>query len=255
MRIAVISDIHGNPAALEKVMADIERRKCDKVVCLGDVVGYGYDPNACVEMCQKKCDVCLMGNHDAAVKGSMSLNWFSQTAREGILRDRKAVRNEFKDWLGRDGYQHVENPIEGFYAAFSHGTFTCPEEFNYIESTFDALTEMAAMDRAKVNCVFVGHTHCAKIFDIGDSNEFERAAKMPHRIDNTKPTIFNVGSVGYPRNQPFSSYAIFEVDEKVGSESVEYVKIDFDFKGYVDELGKAGIDVPMWMSKWEGKYL
>ena len=81
MRIAIISDIHSNLIALESVFHDIEQLWVDKIVCLGDVVGYGPAPNECVDLIKQKVDVCLMGNHDWAVLGKENLAYFNTFAR------------------------------------------------------------------------------------------------------------------------------------------------------------------------------
>lgn len=100
MRYAIISDIHANPKALEKVLRDAREQCADKVVCLGDVVGYGPDPVAAVALCRESCGVTLMGNHDAAVAGVIATDGFIAFAREGVRRHRELLGAEDAAWLG-----------------------------------------------------------------------------------------------------------------------------------------------------------
>ena len=84
MRYAIISDIHANPVALEVALADARSHQVDRVVCLGDVVGYGPDPVEAVALCRSSCDVVLMGNHDAAVAGTTDTRNFIAFAQDGV---------------------------------------------------------------------------------------------------------------------------------------------------------------------------
>ena len=96
MRIAIISDIHSNLIALESVVHEIEQLWVDKIVCLGDVVGYGPAPNECVDLIKQKVDVCLMGNHDWAVLGKENLAYFNTFAREAVLWSQTHISEEMK---------------------------------------------------------------------------------------------------------------------------------------------------------------
>ena len=87
MLYAIMSDIHANPSALEKVLVDAKEQGAEKVICLGDVVGYGPDPVEAVSLCRESCDVVLMGNHDAAVAGLTRTDNFIAFAQDGVRRD------------------------------------------------------------------------------------------------------------------------------------------------------------------------
>ena len=84
MRAAVISDIHGNLPALEAVLADIGRRDLEEIWCLGDIVGYGANPDGCVASVREAADVCLVGNHDLAVLGELDTPTFSSAAATAV---------------------------------------------------------------------------------------------------------------------------------------------------------------------------
>jgi predicted phosphodiesterase len=99
MRIAVLSDIHGNLHALEAVLAEVERADVHQLWCLGDVVGYGADPNDCCARIREQADLVLAGNHDLAVTGDLSLDEFSRGAAVAARWTQEVLRREHLDWL------------------------------------------------------------------------------------------------------------------------------------------------------------
>ena len=163
VKIAVISDIHGNPHALRHVLKDIQKNECDKVVCCGDIVGYGYDPNECIEICKLNGIECIKGNHDAGLVGELSLDWFNETAKRQIIAHRQLVTEENKEWLRRLPLTIVKE-YGGIKYAFSHGTYIFPERFEYIDDGYSANTEMEVIRRNGIDALFVGHTHEANAY-------------------------------------------------------------------------------------------
>ena len=134
MKIAIISDIHANTTALRKVLDDARSKGCERFICLGDIVGYGPDPNGAIELCRRNDIDCILGNHDAGVIGELSHEWFSETARYGIEWQEKEIVDKNRKWLQSLPQQRFEK-IDGFSICFSHGTFSHP--FGYIEYECD----------------------------------------------------------------------------------------------------------------------
>src|ERR1700692_4835912 len=99
MRVAIVSDIHGNRHAFEAVMEDIEASECSEMWCLGDLVGYGADPDACVELARRHAAVCLAGNHDLGVRGSLPLEQFSRGAALAALWTQETITPETRAYL------------------------------------------------------------------------------------------------------------------------------------------------------------
>lgn len=163
MKLAVISDIHANPAALETVLADAKAQECERTLCLGDIVGYGYDPNACIDICRENHVECIMGNHDAGLLGNLKLSWFSASAKDGFKRHITEVDAPRKEWLKSLPLQKRED-FGAWRCCFSHGTFANPEEFGYIEDSTDAELEMEYMQMRGKDILFVGHTHSAEAY-------------------------------------------------------------------------------------------
>ena len=250
MKIAVISDIHGNPHALRDVLKDIQKNECDKVVCCGDIVGYGYDPQKCIDIIRERNIPCVMGNHDAGLVGELSIDWFSETAKRQVLLHRSMVSEESKDWIRKLPYTIVEE-IEGVKIAFAHGGYFQPKEFDYIEDSWVARTELDVICRQNILALFVGHTHIACGFSIKSTDQYcpeyirVSSEKKKYSIADSGNinAIFNAGSVGYPRAQPMIAYCIFDTNDM----SVEWRTFRFSHKEYKQRLHEKGMKIPLWV--------
>jgi predicted phosphodiesterase len=193
MRIAVLSDIHGNLHALDAVLSDVEREDVHEVWCLGDVVGYGADPNDCCARIREQADVVLAGNHDMAVTGELSLEEFSRGAAIGARWTQEVLHPEHASWLRARRPQGEEREI-GLY----HGSPRDPV-WEYVLSSL--LAELC-FDTMRQRVALVGHSHVALSFV---RPEGEAATGEPRRggdaVDiSAGEWILNPGSVGQPRD-------------------------------------------------------
>ena len=127
MRYAIISDIHANAAALRTVLVDAQDMRVEKIICLGDVLGYGPDPVQALETVYSRVHVCLAGNHDDAVCGRRTTEDFNDFAATAVARQRKALTANALDWLKKLPYVCAMGDF-----ACAHGDFSDPEAFNYI---------------------------------------------------------------------------------------------------------------------------
>ena len=248
MKIAIISDIHSNPTALATCLDDANRKGCERVVCLGDIVGYGYDPISCIRICREKKIQCLMGNHDAGLVGRLSLDWFNSFAREGVLRQRPLVSEEDRKWIDNLPYKEVECSNNGFPVAYAHGTFEFPERFDYIQWASDVALEFPYLKSQRIKALFVGHTHFANAFQIDEDYKISEhyidiEDENPISLDGELVTIVNVGSCGYPRNQPYSIYCIYDDEKHTASHQI----LPFDFEDYYANMNKANVEIPIWL--------
>lgn len=250
MRVAIISDIHANPMALLSVLADIEKQNCSRIVCLGDIVGYGYDPNACINICRERGIECFLGNHDAGLIDRLGLDWFNPFAKQAVVRHRPLVSEDNKKWLASLPYHNQE----GEYA-FAHGVYmvkpvSISTHFDYVNGYSDAALQFITMVSYDVKFLFVGHTHCANIFAQNSSFEIgefflDPEDEQPIDLSKFRRAIVNVGSVGYPRNQPYSVYGIYDPDTHV----FKHRLLPFDFDDYSRRMEAAGAEVPLWIPK------
>ena len=238
MKYAIISDIHVNPTAFKAVLADARRQKVDRIVCLGDVMGYGYDVVESYMLAKESCDVWLLGNHDAACAG---------VDADALIRGNPhydldiAERRE----LGRDRLAEIRDLPYTFanrHFACAHGDFHAPEDFDYIMCADDARSSFCACDR---NLMFVGHTHEAKVWILTENNEIETSGIGKIELKTGCRYVVDVGSVGYPRRNLFSSYALY--DSCAGT--VDLRRIEFDLIGYIKAFRDKGLDLPNWLER------
>jgi len=238
MKYAIISDIHANPVAFKSVLDDIRRQKADRIVCLGDVTGYGYDAVESCVLAKENCDVWLLGNHDAACAG---------VGADALVRGNPhydfdiAERKE----LGRDRLAEIRELPYTFtnkHFACVHGDFIVPQDFGYVLTADDAWRNFCACDR---NLMFIGHTHEAKVWKLNAKAELETAGVGKIDLDPDCRYIVNVGSVGYPRHDLFSSYALF--DSRAGT--LDLRRLDFDFPNYLKAFNDKGLELPFWLER------
>ena len=236
MRYAVMSDIHANPWALARALPDAREQGAEKFVCLGDVVGYGPDAVGAVELARSVFDVALMGNHDAATVGLISSWNFRPEAKAGFLRHGIELGAEALSWLR--GLPHV---YRGELFAAAHGSLVNPEAFAYILREGDALAAFEAMDATPL--LFVGHTHLSLAVErTGRSRVRVREADRLE-LSGKSAYIVNAGSVGYPRNEPESVYALYDSDQG----TVAWRRLPFDYGNYVARMRAKRIELPGWL--------
>jgi diadenosine tetraphosphatase ApaH/serine/threonine PP2A family protein phosphatase len=229
VKYALISDIHGNLDALEAVFENLKDEKIDQWVCLGDVVGYGANPEQCVEAVREKGCITIAGNHDFAAIGKVDTEFFNPYAKKSI------------EWttanLSEDAKHYLRNlPLKLVVGDFtiSHGTIHNPQNFGYISTNWDVIMSLQEMS---THIGFLGHSHVPVTF-------FE-SEPLSYTLENiiqvgSLRVIANIGSVGQPRDgNPKASFAIYtnEGEEK----SIEVRRIDYDIAAAQAKILKAGL--------------
>lgn len=209
MLYAIISDIHANLEALDRVLADARACGAERIVCLGDVVGYGPRPAETVSRIREVCAETVAGNHDDAVSGRMDTADFIDLAGDAVARHRVALAPDARAWLAALPYSAA---IEG--ATLAHGDATAPAMFCYVENEDDAAANFKATD---AQLLFIGHTHVPCVFLTGSSGAVYRIAPQDFSLEDGKRYIVNPGSVGYPRESNgkcMSSYVLYDSAER-----------------------------------------
>ncbi len=205
MRYLVLSDIHSNLEAFQTVLDDAG--PVDRVWCLGDVVGYGPDPNACVELLRERPHLCIAGNHDWATLGKLDLRDFNPDAREANLWNRKQLAPDNLAYLEA----LPEILVEGRFTLI-HGSPRHPI-WEYIIYPSTARVNFEHFDTPY--CL-AGHTHTPVIFRLEDANAEGAAEALPPAVNEpmvlgAERLIINPGSVGQPRDgDPRASYALVD---------------------------------------------
>lgn len=193
MRAAVITDIHSNLPALQAVLAAIDKREVDEVWCLGDVVGYGADPDSCAALVRERCEVCLVGNHDLAVLGDLDISSFSAAASEAVHWTRKNAASDTLDLLRGLSPKGLREGFGLFHAS--------PRDpiWEYVLSTDQADD---CMDVQPEPVSLIGHSHVALYFLRAQGDEARGAqAGIGSMLDLTQGAwMLNPGSVGQPRD-------------------------------------------------------
>lgn len=205
MRYAIVSDIHANAEALRRVLADARQNGATRVVCLGDVVGYGPLPKETLELVRKSASLVLAGNHDDAVSGRGGADAFNGLAADAVTRHREALSAGDVAWLKALPYV---GKIDGAIAA--HGDFVDPPTFYYVDDVEGAKANFAATN---AQLMFVGHTHVPALVVVGDSGTVHLTTPQDFTLEPNKRYIVNPGSVGYPREENGvcrSSYVLYD---------------------------------------------
>ena len=245
MRYAIISDVHANEAALRAVLTDAADAHAERIVCLGDVLGYGPDPVSALELVYRRAHVCLAGNHDDAVSNRFPVDDFSPFAAAAVARHRAALSQEAIDWLRH--LPHVcefggggPDPSVGAFAC-AHGEFSDPKNFGYVLEAEDALPSWK--ERTE-QLLFVGHSHKPGIFVLGESGVPHALEPADFMIEPGKRYLVNVGSVGYPRTGVCRSFYCIYDD---CSRTVFFRSLPFDLEAYSEKMHGQGLDEAPWM--------
>ncbi|MEW6031065.1 MAG: metallophosphoesterase family protein [Chloroflexota bacterium] len=204
MRVLVISDIHANYEALEAVLADAGA--ADETWCLGDIVGYGPDPNLCVEVVREQPQLtCLMGNHDAAVVGRIPFSAFNGDARRSLEYQDRVLNADNLDFLrSLPDAARVRGDV-----TLAHGSPRDPV-WEYVLNT---LTARINFDYFDTPWCFLGHSHIQCVFrkDVSNDRISLDVPKAGVALKMMPRAILNPGSVGQPRDRdPRAAYAIYD---------------------------------------------
>ena len=198
MRLAILSDIHANLPALEAVLADVEASGIDRTWCLGDIVGYGAEPDGCAALVAERCSLCLVGNHDLAVLGELDISTFSPAASAAVRWTRGVIRDETRDYL-----RSLEPAEEGREVALYHASPRDPV-WEYVLWPDQAALCIRAQAK-RVSCI--GHSHVALFFTMAEDGErpspqargAQAGAGTTLEISDSM-WLINPGSVGQPRD-------------------------------------------------------
>jgi diadenosine tetraphosphatase ApaH/serine/threonine PP2A family protein phosphatase len=232
MRYAILSDIHANIEALEAVLADAHEQECTDFVCLGDIVGYNADPQACVERIrQLECPV-VRGNHDEQASLAASTRDFNEMAARAIHWTRNQLTPADKDWLLG---LRLSRQVRDF--TIVHATLDTPGQWGYVLNTLDAV---ASFTYQHTTLCFCGHTHTPLAFVRGDGVRKVKLDKLT--IDESKKYFVNVGSVGQPRDGDWrAAYVIFHSDKNI----VELRRVKYDVAAAQKKIRQAGLPAPL----------
>src|SRR6266705_4039502 len=230
MRVAVVSDIHSNLHALEAVLAAIDAEAPDELWCLGDLVGYGARPNECCAAVAERADVCLAGNHDLAVRGTIDLAEFGGEAAVAAGWTRGVLEPEAQALLDR-----LEPEGEAHGVALYHGSARDPI-WEYVLSDEAAL---ATLELADSPLVLVGHSHVAlQVVQSGDELAGGVAPDGKElELDGVR-ALLNPGSVGQPRDgDPRAAYLLLDL----AARRARFGRVEYDIERTQADMREQGL--------------
>lgn len=240
MRFALFSDIHGNLEAFESVLKDIDTIGVDEYLCLGDIVGYGANPEDCVQMVKDSGALTVVGNHDHAAIGRLDISLFNQYARDAVVWTSNHLSESSAEYLSKLSFvEHLTDFV------MVHGSLQAPEAFNYVQTVREAQYTFRLMDK---NICFCAHSHVPLAFF--DTDPMTYSLDEMIYLESDVKTIVNIGSVGQPRDErPEASYAIFDSDKN----EIEIRRVEYDIGRAADKIKEAGLPEALSRRLWMGK--
>lgn len=240
LRYLILSDLHSNLEALEKSV-EVARDNYDQVICLGDLVGYGPDPNAVVERVKELTNVIIRGNHDKACCGITNAEDFNPLARQSAVWTREELTAEHFAFLR----SLPAGPIMMNGFEIVHGSPADEDEY-----IFGAVQALPALRNLTTQTVFFGHTHHQGGFMLAPEGRFQSircASKESGRtlvwpLRDGGRYLINPGSVGQPRDGDWrAAFAILDDEQR----HVEYYRIPYDLVKTQEKMEKAGLPKPL----------
>ncbi|MFQ5956663.1 MAG: metallophosphoesterase family protein [Candidatus Brocadiales bacterium] len=230
MLYAVLGDVHSNFEALDTVLKDIEKEGPDKILSVGDIVGYAAEPGRCLAAVRQVSETIVAGNHDYAAVEKMDIDYFNPHAKEAALWTREHLSQEDKDFLS--GLPLVlEMEKEGI--TLVHGTLYKPEQFYYLQTYHDAELSLKFLH---TRICFIGHSHVpvAILKTAGMCAE----TKEEVSLTKAKQAIINVGSVGQPRDRdPRACYVLYDTEREL----IRFRRLEYDIEGASKKIIEAGL--------------
>ena len=234
MRAAVLSDIHANRQALEAVLEAVDEAGVDQIWCLGDLVGYGADPDACTALVRERCSTCLVGNHDLALLGALDISTFSEAAAAAVEWTRGEASEETLEFLAGLEPTASQGGVGLFHAS--------PRDpvWEYVLSTDQA---DAGLDAQEERVGLIGHSHIA-LFFMRATGERHAHAQGAQATDGAEIEIgegkwlLNPGSVGQPRDgDPRAAWLELDTEDWLA----RYHRVEYDIEGAAAAIRDAGL--------------
>ncbi len=207
MKYAIFSDMHGNLEAYQSVLDALKEENPSRYFCSGDIVGYGADPAACIDITRKLDPVLVCGNHDWASVEMTSIEYFNDHAKRAALWTAAVLNADDKDYLGSLKLTYSDKDM-----TMVHGTLMKPEMFDYV---FDFSTAYQMLKVMKTKIAFIGHSHIPGVFFL-DGDKIDYAPGPEVKLSKDKRYLVNVGSVGQPRDGDWRpAFCIWDRDANI----------------------------------------
>lgn len=230
-RVALLSDVHGNLPAFQSVLADVREAGVDEIWCLGDLIGYGAQPDECVALARESCDLCLIGNHDLVVLGKLDIDDFSMNAALAAKWTQENVSQETLAWLGQ---------LQPSDTSRAMGLYHASPRDPVWEYVLSALLADLCMDQMGPRVGAVGHSHVALYFwrKEGTSASGEIAPGGTEYDLSEGEWIVNPGSVGQPRDgDPRAAWMLLDFERW----SASWRRVEYPIDDAANAIRAAGL--------------
>ncbi len=234
MRVAVLSDVHSNQPALEATLAAIDAAGVEEIWCLGDVVGYGAQPDACAELIRERCEVCLVGNHDLAVLGALDVSTFSETAAAAVEWTRDEASEGTLEFLRGLDPAGAREGVGLFHGSPRDPIWEYVLSIDQAEAGLDAQTERVAL---------IGHSHVSLFFcrpDEARAGETQGSQAGDEALLSLESGnwLLNPGSVGQPRDgDPRAGWIELDTEEWIA----RFHRVPYDVAMAAETILAAGL--------------
>ncbi|MBN2226376.1 MAG: metallophosphoesterase family protein [candidate division Zixibacteria bacterium] len=228
MRIAIISDVHANLEALEQVLRDSEKQGVEIIHFIGDAVGYGCNPDECVKLLVKHCDIKLLGNHDYVALGLESTEAFNKAAQEALSWTQNTISEKTLEIL-------ADFELEADYLDYHlvHATPDHPDRWQYLFDTIEAREQFRHFTQS---ICLIGHSHFPSIFVQNGDGAVTMHMKSAMQCQPDRRYIVNVGSVGQPRDKDNRAcYVIIDTD----ANKILFRRVAYDIDATQAKMRKA----------------
>lgn len=231
MRYLIFSDLHSNLESLQSFAKIAETIEHDKKVFLGDLVGYGADPNACVDWVRENADIVLGGNHDYAVTGKTKLTYMNPYAYQACLWTRQKLTEENKDYLKKLPSEIVEDGIH-----WVHSSPYEPEEWHYVVTSADGKVNF---DHFSTQLCFLGHSHRPVILEQEQGGAItDCGSPATWELNPDHRYIINAGSLGQPRDSnPKPAFVVYDSARK----TIEFRRYEYDYATTQRKILQSGL--------------
>lgn len=217
MKYIIFSDVHSNLEALNAFVEQINEIEYDKIACLGDIVGYGADPNLLIDWVRRHCDILLAGNHDYAAVNKTDSSYFNSHAQASCQWTKQALSEENKTFLAS---LPIETVVDGIY--WVHSSPHEPDKWHYVVSRAKADLHFANFQEP---LCFLGHSHRPLVLEESPMGETEIYFNSSFKLKPEHRYIINVGSLGQPRDG--DNHPAFVVYDSA-SDQIDLHRFDYD---------------------------
>lgn len=230
MKYSIFSDIHSNLEALQAALDSMEREGAEKRIFLGDIVGYGANPNECIEILRDRADLALAGNHDYGLIGKTDLDCFNRYARDALLWTKEVVSGENIDYL-----KSLPIRKESGSMTLVHSSPREPERWHYITNPAEAVEQFPAFN---TQVCFIGHSHHPIIIEMNPAGEISGGLESEMKIKSGHCYIINAGSIGQPIDgNPDAAYCLYDSEQGLA----KIIRVPYNIKGQQAKMKKAGL--------------